>query len=434
MYSVCFVHAQYNFKLENNKRSDKIKFELINNLIVIPVEINGVELSFLLDTGVAKPIVFGFLNETDTLQINNTEAYFLRGLGEGDAFEALKSKNNIFKIGDAVALNQDMYAIHDASLNFTPQLGVPIHGIIGYDLFKDFVVEINYSAKYLKLHHPQYYTYKTCDKCETLNLEFYNNKPYINAKVKIDEVYIPVKLLIDSGGSDALWLFEDKTLGLHSDSHYFVDFLGHGLSGTVHGKRSKIEALKLKNIVLDRVNVAYPDSVDIALAKMNKERNGSLSGNVLMRFNVVVDYSRARLTLKKNRHFRKLFSYNKSGIILEQHGVVLVNEPVFNFSRNDSGNNIKIDLNVNADYKHLLKPAFVIVELRDDSPAKRAGLLEGDVVLAVNNRKAVNYKLQEIIHLFYGDEGETIKMKIDRNGYEHYFKFQLETPLKQNRP
>lgn len=136
MYSVCFVHAQYNFKLENNKRSDKIKFELINNLIVIPVEINGVELSFLLDTGVAKPIVFGFLNETDTLQINNTEAYFLRGLGEGDAFEALKSKNNIFKIGDAVALNQDMYAIHDASLNFTPQLGVPIQVLLGMTCLK----------------------------------------------------------------------------------------------------------------------------------------------------------------------------------------------------------------------------------------------------------------------------------------------------------
>ena len=37
-------------------------FKLINNLIIIPVEVNGVTLSFLLDTGVSKPIIFNFLN------------------------------------------------------------------------------------------------------------------------------------------------------------------------------------------------------------------------------------------------------------------------------------------------------------------------------------------------------------------------------------
>ncbi len=62
---------------------DKIGFKLINNLIVIPVEINGVELSFLLDTGVTKPIIFNFLNIAEDLQINQTDKIYIRGLGEG---------------------------------------------------------------------------------------------------------------------------------------------------------------------------------------------------------------------------------------------------------------------------------------------------------------------------------------------------------------
>ena len=101
--------------------------------------------------------------------------------------------------------------------------------LLGFDLFKDLVVEINYSHKYIRLTEPIKYRYKDCKKCERFNLEFYNNKPYINSKVKINDKQIPVKLLIDSGGSDALWLFEDDTLGIVSNKKYFEDFLGHGL-------------------------------------------------------------------------------------------------------------------------------------------------------------------------------------------------------------
>ena len=73
--------SQGEFIVQNKRKSDKIHFKFINNLIVIPVEINGVELSFLLDTGVSKPIIFNFLNLSDSLKIKNTERIYLRGLG-----------------------------------------------------------------------------------------------------------------------------------------------------------------------------------------------------------------------------------------------------------------------------------------------------------------------------------------------------------------
>jgi len=310
----CLSSSQSGFVIQNKKQSDRIKFKLINNLILIPVEINGVELSFILDTGVSKPIVFNIINVSETLKINNSEKIFLRGLGEGEPVEALRSRNNIITIGDAISINQDLYAVYNDNLNFAPRLGVPVHGIIGYDFFKDFVVEINYSSKYIKIYENSTYQYEGCKNCETLNLDFFNKKPYLNAQVTVNNKDIPVKLLIDSGGSDALWLFEDESIGLTINENNFVDFLGHGLNGSVYGKRSRVEIFSIKSFKLPRANVAFPDSSSISTAKNFKDRNGSLAGNILKRFNVIIDYKRGLIQLKKNRYFKEPFSYNKSGI------------------------------------------------------------------------------------------------------------------------
>ena len=427
--------SQGKFVIQNKKESDRIKFQLINNLIVIPVEINGVVLSFLLDTGVSKPIIFNFLNVSDTLKIKDTEKIFLRGLGEGESVEALKSKNNIFKIGDAIKLNQDLYAVYDANLNFAPRLGIPIHGIIGFDLFKDFVVEINYTSKYIRITNPKRYTYKKCKTCESLNLEFYNNKPYLTANVKINNKDIPVKLLIDSGGSDALWLFEDATLGLSANGKYFNDFLGHGLSGSVYGKRSKIDEFALKGFVFKNANVAFPDSSSISFARKFKNRNGSLAGNILKRFNMIIDYQKASITLKKNSYFREGFRYNKSGIELEHNGVRLVREQDDDYvlidrmaDRNASDVNSKIIIDTR--YKLSLKPAYSIVELREDSPAYRAGLKIGDVILSINNKSTHDLKLYQIVQMFYAETGKRIKLRIDRDGMIISYEFRLESIFK----
>ena len=52
--------------------------------------------------------------------------------------------------------------------------------------------------------------------------------------------------------------------------------------------------------MLKRANVAYPDSTSISYARKFKGRNGSLAGNILKRFNVIMDYRNALVTFKKN--------------------------------------------------------------------------------------------------------------------------------------
>ena len=421
--------GQSRFNLPRAK-SDKVKFQLIDNLIIVPVTVNGVELSFLLDSGVSKPILFNITN-IDTLQINEVETIYIRGLGGGEPVEALKSKKNFFKIGNAININQDIYIVFDSSINFTPRLGVQVHGIIGFDLFKDFTVEINYSNKYLRFHKPETYVYKECKKCESFNLSFYNNKPYINGMVKIDTENLPVKLLIDTGSSDALWLFEEDSLGMKPlNNKYFDDFLGKGLSGSVYGKRSKVKSFSLKSFELKDVNVAFPDSTSISYARKHEDRNGSISGQLLKRFNIIMDYKNAKITLKKNNKFKAPFRYNKSGIVLEQDGIRVVKEAQTLLPDNNNESRDANTIYVNYLYNYSLKPAFKIAELRKDSPAEKAGLLVGDIIISINGSGTHTMKLQDIIQMFSEEDNKLMRLVVERNFNQMRVNFRLENPLK----
>src|SRR5690606_7654375 len=92
---ICFclllsqLYGQPGFEFDPGVRKDKIKFELVNNLIIIPVELNGLQLSFLLDTGVNTTVLFD-LKDQDYLDFPNAEKVKLRGIGNDTYIEALK--------------------------------------------------------------------------------------------------------------------------------------------------------------------------------------------------------------------------------------------------------------------------------------------------------------------------------------------------------
>ena len=431
--SSCLLNGQGHFFLKDDV-SKRINFEFTSNLIIIPIEINGVALSFVLDTGVSKPILFN-LTDRDSLDLKNTETFYLHGLGADGKIEALKSSNNSFKIGDAVSKDQDLYVVFDNSINFTPRLGVLVHGIIGYDVFKGFVVEINYNSKYIKLHKPNSFKPKTSKRWKTIPIEVFSKKPYIESKVTLNNDEKHVKLLVDTGSSDALWLFENEDLAPNEDL-FFIDYLGKGLSGSVYGKRSKIKKFQLLDFELSNVNVAFPDSSSIDLSKIYKGRRGSLGGEILKRFNLFFDYSNNRLHLRKNSFFKDPFTYNNSGIVLEHNGTMFVKErirvPSGDKLNPNNNNAIQIDFSIN--HRMVLKPIYEIVELRKSSNAYAAGIRVGDILISVNNKEAYDLKLPEINEIFHGKTGKNVKLKVGRNGETITYKFKLDNAFKKNEP
>ena len=203
--------STFNF-LGSNQKEQSVRFNLINNLVVIPMEVNGKKLSFILDTGVNKTILFN-LSQNDSLGLNDVRKVTLQGLGKGASMDALISGNNTLKIKDFVGENQEIYVLLKDTFDVSAKMGITIHGIVGYKLFKDAVVHINYLKRRVYFYNPQYYTSRKCRKCQTFPLQFYRNKPYVDAKVQLDSIgnqQTDVKLLIDLGGSESVWLFENS--------------------------------------------------------------------------------------------------------------------------------------------------------------------------------------------------------------------------------
>lgn len=419
-------YSQDNFKIIGGQNSYTMPFKLVNNLIIIPIKVNGSELNFLLDTGVNNSIMFN-LSVEDSLKLKNTENIKLRGLGEGGYINAIRSTNNLFKIGKIVNGYHMVYLIPGTDFDLSSNLGININGIIGGDLFRDFTIDINYSTKRIKYYKPNSYIYKKCKKCETFNLDFYKSKPFISLIVQINEKELTkVKLLIDSGGGDSLWLFTNTNDAIKIPENYFIDYLGKGLSGDIFGKRSKINKIIIGDYSFTEANVAYPDSSSIVSAYTHKERNGTLGSGILKRFRVVFDYKAKKITFKKkSKFYNSPFLYNMSGLDLAYSGNMLVREKQGTLSKignKETTSAIEIVYN----YVYAFKQSYHISVIRKNSPADRAGLMLGDIILQINGKPAYNYKMQEIIHMLSDKAGKRIKLLIERSGEVLSYSFVLE--------
>ncbi|GAA4271101.1 aspartyl protease family protein [Aquimarina gracilis] len=431
------ISAQSSFKLPAGKKSDKIKFEVANNLIILPVILNGIELSFILDTGVGSTIIFSVDNK-ESLELKNASRIYLRGLGDDEPVEAIKSLDNELRIGDATSVKHTVYLVFDESINFSPRMGFPIHGIIGYDFFKDFILDVNYTKKVIKVHDPNQYKYKKCDRCHSTKLDFRENnkRPLVGARYKAKDKLTDVRLLLDSGSGSSLWLFENEQKGITIPEKSFADFLGKGFNGDIFGQRSKISELHIGDFKLKEVTTAFPDSIYIQGISLDT-REGSLGGNVLRRFNLIIDYPNQKISFKKNSFFDKPFHYNMSGLTIQHIGFDTVlpeeDEQPTVINKVTEKNRSYLGLNRVVNEKTLqlasnfiLRPKYEISDVRPGSPADEVGLKKGDIILEVNGKKAYNYKLSQLNDLFYFEEGKRIKIKVNRLGVELKFTFYLK--------
>ncbi len=424
--SCLYLQAQNDFLFNSDKKKIKIPFRLVDNLIIIPVNLNGVTMNFLLDSGVEETVLFG-IDDASQLQFKNIEKIKLRGLGSKEAIDGLKSSGNTLKIRNLEFKNYPILIVLDASFNFSSSLGIEINGIIGYDFFKDNLVEINYIKKKICIYNRNKFNQKKLKNYIPFDISIEKNKPYLTTQINLNEKKIDAKLLIDTGNSDALWIFQGLSKSINVPNKNFDDFLGSGFSGEIHGKRARVDNLTMKNFEFKKPLSAFPDSTTIANVRMVENRVGSIGGEILKRFKLIFDYQNQKLFLKKNYHFSDDFNYNMSGITIHHSGLKLVQE-VVNDYRSSSGA-IKVDLGnkqYDLKYKFELKPVFEIVNIRKKSPAENSGLLKGDIILSINKVLSYRYNLQEINNLLKSEEGKKIEIEIEREGKVMIFSFTLQ--------
>jgi len=421
------VFSQEGFEFVKPKSSRvKVPVKLINNLVFIPVKINGVELLFLLDTGVKETILFGF-DEAKKIALNKLEKVNFKGLGTNETVGGFKSSGNHLTIGDMQSKNHLLYLISDSSSDLSSFVGVSVNGIIGSAGFKNHLVEIDYLKKVVIFHKLNSKFNKKINKNYTkVPIVIEGGKPYVNSVVKVNTEEVPVKLLIDSGNSDAVWLFDELSdqLELPEPEKYFEDYLGQSLSGAVVGKRARIAEFSIADFKFQSPIVAFPDSISVHNINLQSGRLGSLGGEILKRFSVVFDYSNRQLFLKKNKAYASSFFYNKSGIEIWHTGSQWIKHVV---AVPDNATIKKAeDKNTNADNSKMqLKPIYEIGHIRENSNAAKSGLREGDILVAIDGKTVFDYSLQEINAFLWSEDEIWIEIKILREGKEMNFKFQL---------
>ena len=429
LLTIMSVFAQGTFVFDKGIEKVTVPIVLINNLVFIPIKVNGVELNFLLDTGVEETILFS-LEDNPEVNFYNSEKISLRGLGSDAAIEGLKTTNNILELEGVKANQQLIYVILDQSFNLSSQIGIPVNGIIGYNFFKDNLVRIDYASKRVIFYKNDDKNRKKIEKkFDKTAITIDRFKPYLMGITEFDNLDIDVKLLIDTGNSDSVWLFQNLSSQIKVPSKNFEDFLGKGFSGDIEGRRARIANFSFDRYNFRRPIVAFPDSSSIRNVRMVKDRIGSVGGEILKRFSIVFDYKNELLYLKRNSRFNEPFGYNKSGIEIKHNGIQWVKETVrmetvplsggISFDKN--GNNVTNDFK----YKFELKPIYEIANVRKNSAAAKCGLLVGDIIISVNKLPAYKFSLEKLNELFKSEDDKWIYLEVERGSENLKFAFQL---------
>lgn len=414
--------GQEGFLFQKNVDKVEIHFKLINNLIFIPIKVNGVELNFLLDSGVDETLLFS-MDDKKEVSFFNVEKVTLKGLGSEASIEGLKSQNNTLEIPGLKSTGHLLYVILDQTFNLSSHIGIPVNGIIGYHFLKNNLVEINYDKKRITIYNKVDKSRKRIEKkFQDIPISLERLKPYINGSVILDTAEIPVKLLVDIGNSDAVWLFQNASELIKVPEKNFEDYLGKGFSGDVMGRRAQIKKFTMSKFEFQNPVIAFPDTISLRHVKMVKNRAGSVGAEILKRFTIAFDYPNQKMYFKKNSHFNSPFSYNKSGIELQHFGLQWVQETVPLETVQISGG---VNLSNNFKYKFVLKPVYLITNVRKNSTAALSGIQKDDILVNINGLPAYKYSLEKINSILKSEDEKWIIMEVERNSQLLKFKFLL---------
>jgi hypothetical protein len=227
------------------------------------------------------------------------------------------------------------------------QIGRELEGLVGYDFFEKFVVEIDYESRVMRLFDPKSYHYSGVGESIPIIVDPEARVSYLTAEVTVQgSAPQQRKLLIDTGSNDAL----DDSFVAQSTGPKIEIVGGVGL-----GQEFKFDAGRVSRL---RLGGASFDDVDAGAGGV-----ALVGGEILRRFTVILDFTHARMILEPNEHFHDSFLFDASGVTLR-----LVPE---------SGD-------------------FAVHSVMRGSPASDAGIREGDLIQSIDGLSSKHFTLRQV--------------------------------------
>jgi len=339
-----------------------IPFELVTRHIIVQVSVNKSRpLAFVLDTGANQAIVR--MDVAKELGLSLIGSVSAGGAGAGRQTgqrveKATWSLVGLERVTQPVALALPMPEL-------SPALGRDVDGIIGGEFIKQFVVEVDYQARFIRLHDPRMFEYHGAG--EAVSLEFNpSGHPVVNAIVTPQGARsLERSFMFDIGSGAALVLHspfvtEQRLPG--PDVKTIRAIGGAGAGGRTAGRLGRVTALKIGSFVISHPITLF--SEDKAGAFADPVRAGNIGARIASRFRIFFDYGRRRMILEPSPTFAEPFDYAFSGIALRAE---------------------------RPDYH-----TFRVREVLEESPATEAGLAVGDVIVSIDGAPAERLTLSAI--------------------------------------
>ena len=362
------------FGIAGGRTSTTVPFTLVNNHIYVDAKLNGKgPYRLLCDTGganVVKPAV--------ARQLGLRSEGALEGTGGGEQSEDVGLvKIERVAIGDAV-IERQLFAVFDLE-KLEPAEGALLPGLVGYEVFKRFVVRIDYGRGLLTLTLPS--AFQADSRATALPFRFNGHTPQVDGE--IDGTAGAFDL--DTGSRASLDLtgpFVEKNGLAAKYGAKLTAVTGWGVGGPTRSLVTRTKVLKLGPIEVRDVVTGL--SLQKKGALTNVYVAGNVGAGVLRRFTVTFDYGRQRVYFEPSETPPPRDAFDRTGLWL---------------NRGDG--------------------FFEVVDAVVGGPAHEAGIRPGDRVVAVDGSAAARLSLPELrLRLRSDPPGSRVRFRISSQGAE----------------
>lgn len=381
----CWVAAQQGFLIPNGKRSIDIPFDYTNNFIVLTVMFNKMlPLKFILDTG-AEHTILTKREVSDLLRVPYEREFRVAGTDLSEELVAFLARRVSFDVAEGVtAPQEDILVLKEDYFRFEEYAGLDIHGIMSVSLFSKYIIKINYKKAVITLYDRRYFT-GLGDGYVEVPIDVTRNKIYYNTHLQVlPDSTAAVKLLLDTGASLPLLLFNDTHPLLHPPKNAIPSSIGMGLGGFVEGFAGRVFQFDLGPFAQKNA-VAYFQSLDsFALRAQTNQRNGLVGNSILGRYIVALDYQNEKMWLKPTKAAFRPYEFDRSGIFL---------------------------ISVGEMHRRYMVQAVIA-----RSPAAEADIRRGDEIIKVGILPSGLLSLDDVQRHLQRSAGKKIKLVIKRDG------------------
>jgi predicted aspartyl protease len=362
----------------------EIPFERQDNFIIVKVVYQGIfPLRFIVDTGaeytiLTKKEIANLLNTTYDREIS------LMGTDMNSVVKAYIARRVRMDLQN-LTLTKDILVLDDDYFKFDQFAGLDVQGIIGAEVFKGYVLKIDYQRQILTLIDPSVFRASEKKKYQELPIEIFRSKPYLFVKTQFHTGNTAtLKYLLDTGAALAVLMHTYSSPDIRLPEQIIKGKIGTGLGGSIEGVLGRLNKLYLGDFTIAST-ICHFQAVDTLrdTSYLNR-RNGLIGGDVLSRFNLIIDFAGEKLYITPNTFFKDAFEYDKSGIVFIAGGV--------NLSQ------------------------FMVYEVLENTPAAEADIKKGDQLISINRLPARFYSLGAINRILQNKQGKKIRMKIRRDG------------------